>query len=299
MRRLSSILALTSLIVIISVSGAFATNGDNLIAIGPNARAMGGVGIAAPQDAISAVFANPAAMCVGPYCPASAFDFAGTMFIPKVSGEVNTAGSVVKSDSANTVYSIPAIGLSVPITDKMPLWRFGLAAYGVTGLGVDYRGKSLDKATLGGVYPLISGEYTSLQILKFAPAIAVEPVDNLSLGMALHIDYATLDLRSGSSPNYGAGVQLGAIYRPMDFVMLGLNYTTPQTVTHKNVTDFDQDGTLDSLKLESPQQLGAGVAFENSRIMNLLIEGDVKWIDWSGAKGYSDFGWKDQWVYAL
>ena len=50
---------------------AFATNGDNLIGVGPISRAMGGVGIAAPQDAISAVFANPAAMCFGPFCPTS------------------------------------------------------------------------------------------------------------------------------------------------------------------------------------------------------------------------------------
>ena len=45
---------------------AFATNGTQLIGIGPVSRSMGGVGIAAPQDAISAVFANPAAMCFGP-----------------------------------------------------------------------------------------------------------------------------------------------------------------------------------------------------------------------------------------
>ena len=299
MKRRSIISAMIVMVIMTLSSGAFATNGDNLIGIGPIARSMGGVGIAAPQDAISAVFANPAAMCVGPYCPASAFDFAGTLFMPKVKGEVNTAGNIVKSDSADTVYSIPAIGLSVPITETLPLWRFGLAAYGVTGLGVDYRGKDLDNATIGGVLPLVSGEYTSLQILKFAPAIAVEPVDNLSLGMAVHIDYATLDLRDGSSPNYGAGVQLGAIYHPVDPLTLGLSYTTPQPVTHERVLDFDQNGMLDSLKLEAPQQMGLGAAYEIPNMMSLLVEGDVKWINWSNAKGYSDFDWRDQWVYAL
>ncbi|MGD0820938.1 MAG: outer membrane protein transport protein [Desulfomonilia bacterium] len=299
MRRISSILALTVMTIMVSSSGALATNGDNLIGIGPISRSMGGVGIAAPQDAISAVFANPAAMCVGPYCPASAFDFAGTLFMPKIKGEVDTNGSIVKSDSADTEYSIPAIGISVPITDKLPLWRFGLAAYGVTGLGVDYRGKDLDKATLGGSYPLVSGSYTSLQVMKFAPAIAFEPMDKLSLGMAVHIDYATLDLRDGSSPNYGAGVQLGALYHPIDPVTIGLNYTTPQRVTYKNVADFEQNGTLDNLKLDSPQQLGGGVAYENPTIMNLLVEADVTWVNWSNAAGYSDFDWKDQCVYAL
>ena len=37
-------------------AAALATNGDNIIGVGPISRAMGGVGIAHPQDAISAVF---------------------------------------------------------------------------------------------------------------------------------------------------------------------------------------------------------------------------------------------------
>ncbi len=43
---------------------AVATNGDNLIWVGPISRAMGGVGIAAPRDA----------MCCGDYCPNSKVD---------------------------------------------------------------------------------------------------------------------------------------------------------------------------------------------------------------------------------
>ncbi|MCK7521944.1 MAG: hypothetical protein MZV64_31820 [Ignavibacteriales bacterium] len=97
----------------------------------------------------------------------------------------------------------------------------------VSGLGVDYRGTDLDKATLGGVYPLIQGEYTQLQIMKFAPAVAVQPIDDLSLGIALHIDYASLDLRGGSSPAYGAGVQLGAIYALSSAVNLGVSLHHP------------------------------------------------------------------------
>src|SRR5690242_14252712 len=104
---------------------AFATNGDNLIAIGPIARAMGGVGIAAPQDAISAVFANPAAMCFGPYCPSAEVDFSGTFFMPHISAQVTAGGQTFESDSHSKVFAIPAIGISVPLCDKYPYWRFG------------------------------------------------------------------------------------------------------------------------------------------------------------------------------
>ena len=302
MRRIFVILAILG-IVVTAVSPAMATNGDNLISIGPISRAMGGVGIAAPQDAISAVFANPAAMCFGPYCPGSEFNFAGTLFMPKVDARVNVGGLDISAKSDDKVYAIPAIGLSVPITNTFPLWRFGLAAYGVSGLGVDYRNTSIDQPhfyNFGpmGQFPLVAGEYTQLQILKFAPSIAFQPNEKFSLGLAVHIDYATLDLRSGSSANYGIGAQLGAIYKVTDTISLGATYTSPQSVNHKDVTDFDGDGKADNLKLESPQQLGFGVAFEPMK-GTLLLEADAKWINWQNATGYDDFDWKNQWVFAV
>ena len=153
---------------------AYATNGDNLIGIGPISRAMGGVGIAAPQDSISAVFANPAAMCFGPYCPGSQVDFAGTIFLPTAHGKVEApAFGVNASDrSQSNIFIVPAIGLSTPIT---PTLRFGIAAYGTSGLGVDYR----DRLNLS---PLPSGDLsTQYQVMKFAPNLSYMIIDNLQL----------------------------------------------------------------------------------------------------------------------
>lgn len=272
-----------------------ATNGDNLIGIGPTSRSMGGVGVAAPQDAIGAVFQNPAAMCFGPYCPAAEFDFAGTLFMPHISAQVDG----VSVDSHATTYAIPAIGLSIPVQDSQQ-WRFGLAAYGVSGLGVDYRGTALDNPRGfdfgGGTFaPLVAGEFTSLQIMKFAPSIAYQPLPNLSFGLALHIDYATLDLGRGTSTGYGIGIQPGIVYQPAKNISIGLAYVSSQPVDHRRVTDFEGDGTLDTLTLESPQQVDVGVAYEIVED-RLLIEADGRWINWAGADGYKDFGWKDQWV---
>jgi long-chain fatty acid transport protein len=291
------------LVLLGSVSVAWATNGDNLIAIGPIARAMGGVGIAAPQDAISAVFANPAAMCFGPYCPSTEVDFAGTGFMPRPDAKVYLPGQTIDASSDRKIYPIPAIGLSVPITSAPPFWRFGLAAYGVTGLGVDYRDSSLDQSgfyNFGpfGQFPLVAGDYTELSIMKFAPAIAFQPHDQLSFGLALHIDYANLDLQEGGSSGLSLGAQLGMIYKVNDYLSLGLNYVTPQNVDHDNVVDFDGDGDADRLKLEMPQQLGFGAAV---KLMGdaLLVEANVKWINWADANGYDEFDWDNQWVFAL
>jgi long-chain fatty acid transport protein len=302
MKRFFPIALMFSLVLIYTLP-AFATNGDNLIGIGPISRAMGGVGIAEPMDAISAVFANPAAMCFGEYCPASEMNFAGTMFMPKIKSKITNIAGVFKADSEDNIYAIPAIGLTVPIGNETSGWRFGLAAYGVTGLGVDYRGSKIDNSSsydFGpmGQFPMVSGEYTSLQIMKFAPAVAFQYSQNLSFGLTLHIDYAALDLRNGTSIGYAFGVQPGMIYKMTDNLSFGLTYVSPQKVDHKNVADFNQDGTLDALTLESPQQAGLGIAY-NIVDLKALIEINSKWINWSDADGYKNFDWEDQWVFSV
>jgi long-chain fatty acid transport protein len=278
---------------------ALATNGDNLLAIGPIARAMGGVGIAAPQDAISAVFANPAAMCFGPYCPSTEVNFSGTLFMPHVDAKVTAGNRTFEASSDEKVYAIPAIGLSIPITSGPPFWRFGLAAFGVSGLGVDYRDTAIERPNFFGPgAPLVAGEFTQLQIMKFAPAIAFQPTDQLSFGLAVHVDYSSLDLRDGSSFNYGIGAQVGMIYKITDQISFGLSYVTPQNVEHENVRDFDGDGNSDKLELEAPHQVGAGIAYKPFGD-KLLLETDVKWLDWADANGYGDFDWESQVVVSV
>ncbi len=310
MKRVSGVFFVV--LFLVSLAGvSFATNGDNLIGIGPIARSMGGVGIADPLDAISAVFANPAAMCFGPYCPGTEVNFAGTLFMPSVSARVSfpngtftttptplPPGASIGADSDDKVYAIPAIGLSLPITDK---WRFGLAAYGVSGLGVDYRNTSIDQPSFyfGGAAPLVAGEYTQLQIMKFSPSIAYQVNNNLSLGLGVQVDYANLDLRNGSSFNYAIGAQVGGIYKISDSVRIGATYVSPQEVDYENVLRNPTNPQRSTeLKLEQPQQVGIGISYEPMKDI-LLFEVDGKWINWSSATGYDDFDWDDQWVLAV
>jgi long-chain fatty acid transport protein len=282
---------------------ALATNGDDLIAIGPNARAMGGTGIATPQDAISAVFANPAAMCFTPGCAYSEVNFAGTLFLPHTTGEVDNPAGSFRADSQSSVYAIPAIGLSLPLDSVTRRWRFGLAAYGVSGLGVDYRDTDLDQPKFFdfgpfGKFPLVAGEYTSLQIMKFAPAIAYQVTPQLSIGVALQVDYALLDLGNGSTPGYSLGAQFGVLYKPIPALSLGLVYTTPQPASFNHVADFDGDGHLDGLTLESPNIVGVGIGY-SCYDDRLLFSVDGKWLNWAGAKGYDNFDWQNEWVVAV
>ena len=298
MRKLLTVLLAVMLIATLSPA-AFATNGQQLIGIGPTSRSMGGVGIAAPQDAISAVFSNPSAMCFGPYCPSSQFDFAGTIFMPEPKAEVTASGQTIKADARDQNYAIPAIGFSVPIGGADARWRFGLSAYGISGLGVDYRDTNLDQPNyFGPGAPLAAGTYTNYQLMKFAPTIAYQVLPNLSVGTSFQVNYSTLDLGQGGVAAYSYGVKLGAIFKPLDQLSLGLVYTSPQKATYNHVYDFSGNGRRQNLSLEQPQEVGLGVAYEFLK-PRLLLETNAKWINWSNADGYGDFDWDDQWVFAV
>ena len=295
MQRLLSVLTVLALVSALSPA-AFATNGVNLIAIGPIARSMGGVGVAAPQDAISAVFANPAAMCFGPYCPASEFNFAGTAFAPSPKARVTLGNLTFEADSESKIYPIPAIGISTPLTEGAKPWRFGLAAYGVSGLGVDYRGTALDQPNpFDPSNSLIAGEFTNLQQMVFAAAVAWQPLENLSIGVAPRILYSGADFRNGTSQDFALGVQAGILYMPIDNLSLGFNYTSPAKNDFSNVIGFA--GQNFDLELENPQEVSFGVAY--TFFEKLLFEVDAKWINWSSADGFGDFDWDDQWVFGI
>jgi long-chain fatty acid transport protein len=273
---------------------ALATNGDNLIGVGPISRAMGGVGIAAPQDAISAVFSNPAAMCFGAFCPSNQVDFAATAFMPNTHGQVNSGPFTYTDHSSPKVYPIPALGISFNFPE-LPSWRFGLGAYGVSGLGVDYRSSALDQPNyFGPGAPLAAGTFSDLNVMKFAPTVAYQVNHWLSLGAAVHIVYSALDLGSGQGTNFGIGAQIGAIVKPVPKLSLGFSYTTPQQVDYNRVID-GANGNNRTLTLGSPHNIGVGVAYEFLP-KKLLVETNFKWLNWNSAVGYHDFDWANQWV---
>jgi len=273
---------LAAVLVAAFAANGYATNGDNLIGVGPTSRAMGGTGIAAPQDAISAIFSNPAALS---QLQGSQFNFAGTVFAPTVKATVlaPSGGGMPgnwNAESQDAAYAIPAIGLSTPVNEKV---TFGIAAYGVSGMGVDYRNKD----------PMDTN--TKVSVMKFVPAVAYKS-GNLSYGAGLDIDYQAADFGSGLSHNYAMGLRLGAAYEYNEWAF-GLTYVTPQNVEHKRIYDFDSAGAIDDLKLENPAQYGAGLAYKG--LDKWLLSADMKYVDWANADGYSDFDWESQTVFAL
>ncbi len=172
--------------------------------------------------------------------------------------------------------------------------RMGVGAYGISGLGADYRDKGWD---LDPSMPGNEGDVsTRLEIMKFAGMVSYQLLDNLSVGAALHGSYNNLDLEQGGSHDYGVGGQIGCLL-DLGGVAIGASYTTAEKAEHRNVFDLDFDGIQDDLALDAPASIGVGVAVMPTE--TLLVEVDAKYLDWGNAEGYEDFDWESQWVFAI
>jgi long-chain fatty acid transport protein len=198
------------------------------------------------------------------------------------------------------MFVVPEVGIVHQINDKL---TFGIGAFGVSGMGVDYRNE-----------PGLLRMHTNFQFMRIIPAIAYKVNDAISISGALHLAYGSLDIGAtisgflhehaggGQSQTYGIGAQLGVAYNMGDFVYAGLTYQSPVNMTYKRVFDSNClaglcDGQFEDLKLTQPQELAFGVGVKP--MDNLKVGMDIRWINWKNAKGYKHFQWRDQWVIAL
>ncbi len=314
---------------------ALATNGDNLIGIGPASRGMGGIGTGMPVGPIDSIFRNPA--WITHFNTKRFFvSFGGIIFMPnvKVSSkmymqpsagqnpmEVSTNGKV-KSDA--DLFLVPEVGIVHKINDRL---SWGIGAFGVSGMGVDFRSKNLMDVSqiINRNSPYYTNAlakmHTTFQFMRITPSVAYKINDIISVGAGLHIAWGSLDMGAelcadtpadsdiipemdkcwnasgGQSQDIGFGFSLGLALNFGDFIYGGLYYQSPVSMKYEKVFDSNGDGKYEDLKLEQPQEvaLGIGVAPLN----NLKVGFDVRWINWSDADGYKQFDWEDQIVYAI
>ncbi len=293
------VLAGTALFALAGLS--FATNGDNLIGVSPASRGMGGIGVGMPVGPTDSIFRNPAWMS---QYKGFNLSFGGILFMPHVKGKSNVtpmgpAPSSAEETSQAKTFVVPEVGIVHQINDKL---TFGIGAFGVSGMGVDYRNKN----------PLLANMHTNLQFMRIIPALAYKVNNAISISGAIHIAYGSLDMGAnmcqpsttncwnaggGQSQTYGIGAQVGIAYDMNDFVFAGLTYQSPVSMTYKRVFDSNGDGRFEDLKLTQPQEFAFGVGVKP--MQNFKVGLDIRWINWKNAKGYKEFQWKDQWVIAI
>jgi len=286
----------------LGATSAFATNGSNLIGVGAKARGMGGVGIAVSHGAESAL-ANPALITS---VKDTEVAFAGTIFMPNVeNSNIITAfgvpASTSKSDANMNV--IPSVSIASKVADGL---YFGVGMWGTAGMGVDYRD--------GGAAQL--GMVTNLQLMQFGVPLAYT-TNGLSIAITPVLQYGSLDIEyslgtddgnpltgpgnvgMGVAQDLKFGVNFGLAYEIQD-ITIGATYKSQIDMQYKGMktvmAPFTGGLGYNNDNLSTPAEIGVGVAYKMSEH---TIAFDYKNIAWSSAKGYEDFAWEDQNVYAI
>ncbi|NPA28471.1 MAG: aromatic hydrocarbon degradation protein [Epsilonproteobacteria bacterium] len=285
-KELSFILALST--------GVYATNGDILIGVGAKTRGMGGAGIAFSHGAESTL-TNPALITK---VPQTQISFGGTIFMPTIKSDIGPTGNPKESDADISV--IPEVSIASKIGSRVYL---GVGMWGTAGMGTDFRDES----------SLMNME-TTLQLMQFAVPLAYK-VNGFSIGVAPILQYGSLDIyyqhpnpqigvvSSGQSQDFGVGVSIGATYDFHNGLMVGAVYKskiemeydrvlTTATAPFQAIPNFPAISDI----LEQPAEAGVGVSYSFGAHS---IAVDFKRIFWSDAKGYREFGWDDQDVYAV
>jgi long-chain fatty acid transport protein len=284
--------------VIFIAVNANATNGMRMIGFGPVQDSMGGVSVGLPLDAAS-ILTNPSGMSVLP----GRIDFGASYFKPSVDYKATGGANGSEIDSDRGGSPVPAFGLIIPLGDK---FRFGVGAYGVAGMGVDYTANLYGSTT-----------YTSYSQMRFAPAFSYKINDIVSVGAALNIMYATMEFNAASAmsqlPHMGAsslgyGATIGVLVKPTDMIQIGLAY---ETKSYFQDFEFNTAAGQDKIEFDQPQTATLGLGIKP--IKDLLIGFDVQWIRWSETNGSNlpkyttnassampwNMDWSDQFVYKV
>jgi len=279
--------------LLLSSSALYATNGDLMIGQGAKSRAMGGVGVAKSFGADSAL-ANPALITSVRHSEVTG---SLTFFMPDVEFGANDFDSRA---SGSDLSFIPEFAYARSVGD----FALGIQASGVAGMGVDYDGLT-GKANDNGAFDM----QTELQLFKIAIPLAVEFYPNMSVGVAPVVEIGSLQMNymtpSGASDNpqsnsSALGYEIGVAYDDGTYA-IGAVYKSEIELSYSNnisqaVSDFGLASITSGDTLTQPSEYGVGISYRYHRN---TLSADYRLIAWSDAKGYADFGWKDQDVFAL
>lgn len=275
--------------VALSGTAAFATNGDHLIGTGAKARGMGGVGIGMSHGAESALV-NPALITS---VKGTEVSFGGTVFMPDV--KTDTEAGVDYKKSKNDLSVIPEVSIAQKTSEN---FAWGIGMFGTAGMGVDHR------AATGAInnYHMV----TNLQLMQFAVPLAYS-TSGFSVGVAPVLQWGSLDIKlnnsttQGVAQDFGLGYNAGVAYEIAD-VTVGASYKSAINMSYAGQISqaskqFGMNGGAGfSDNLEQPAEMGLGVSYV---LGSSTFAADFKQINWANAKGYKDFGWVNQKVYAL
>jgi long-chain fatty acid transport protein len=275
-------------------------NGLNLNSIGTKALAMGGAFVGLADD-FSAIYWNPAGIA---HFDQQYFGFYGVDILPtgtyKLSPNIPGIGefSLVNAETERKHYLAGMAAYYYPVTENFVA---GLSIYTPSGLGAKWSGA--DFAVIANNNPSI--KWTSkIGVVTFAPAIAYKVNDQISVGVALNINYGIFDIamHAGAAEvpggvvdlgqyeetmnGWGYGATVGILYKMNEKISLGATFRTPSTIkfsgeaTISNMPLLGANSTSDlDREVTWPMWIAGGVAFRP--LDKLVLTGDLQWTQWS------------------
>ena len=314
-------------------SPLFATDGHVLHGVGSINQSMGGAGIATSIDAIGSNNNNVSSLS---FLQRSSIELGAELFIPdrSLSSSVQFPNGFVASgteDSKTREAVIPSFGLAYKIDDQ---WTFGFSAVGIGGFGVDYAANLPNPS--GRFSPISTPQsfggfgsvYSNYQLMQLTPSVAYQLTKDFSLGVGFNLDWASLavDPWPATPPNasgypsgshaasaWGQGFTVGATYKLLSNLALGLSFKSPQWFNDFSWNSQYPNGAPSNFgfRLDYPMIIGGGLSYQP--VEDLTLAADLKWINYKDTQGFQNsnfaptptgpyvrgFGWQDIWTVAL
>ena len=312
--------------VIFFAGSASATNGMRMTGFGPVQNSMGGAGAGATLDGATMLY-NPAGLTGlarelqiggGWFMPTVSYRATESQLPPGFTGAVvGQPGVAIGSRSGGS--PIPTLTVVLPLDDRL---TFGIGAFGVSGMGVDYPVNLYGGRT-----------FTSYLQARITPALAYRVSDLLSVGLTINAMAAQMkwDVAQGfgqqlhdTATSPGIGATLGVKLTPTQWLSIGAAYESKSwfrdfsfgVPAHKGVDPATFQpvpfpASTDKLTFNQPMSATLGLAV--MPVEELLIATDVQWINWSDTNGADrpgfsanksgampwDMGWSNQWVFKV
>jgi long-chain fatty acid transport protein len=281
------------LLILATTLRALATEGINLIGIGPVQQGTAGAGVASAKDS-TWMLLNPAGLTdLG-----ARIDTSIQLFAPNRTINTPLSGGAGKQTD-DSIFFIPSISATWDAGNGN---HWGIGLYGTCGMGVNYNfgriGADTDSDFIPDTPQNQVDQMTELAVIKVPLTYARELDNGWSVGggpvfvlARLRTDMLNPQFvpQSGDwDTAVGAGFIFGLNKKVNDRLSIGASYISEQFMT-----EFDEYRNLLDGSFNLPQQLTAGLAY--NVLTNVEVALDYRWIGWSHLDTLGDqFGWEDQ-----
>lgn len=293
MKRFTELAVLIVLMTTLSLG--LSANGLNLNSNGAKAISMGGAFVALADD-YSAAHWNPAGLVQLKQTTLSLYI---SDVIPDGTYSFDMYG--IDASTKSRHYISGSLGFFKPVSDKIVV---GIYAYVPSGIGGEWDGSQLSLLSGGVAYDWES----FFGIATVAPTIAIKISDKFSLGGALNINYAMLNVHRPALGQYyekldgmALGATIGMLYKPVEQFSIGLSFRTPLTAKVSGPAKMSGAPLL-GLAGESeaereatfPMWIAGGICFKPSD--KLTFTADAQYTNWKELTRipitYDDVAWE-------